>query len=108
MEDRALLQPYRKGMPLYQGKTKTCCKGRVIIGSKPHMAVITFFLVNIPTVLNMARIIPNFKDEKAELGLYIGLGLLAILVNILGAETAGTNPGILPRMNQIIRARSLS
>ena len=43
---------------VYQGKVRHCWQGRCILGAKPHMVLLTFFLINFPPVLFYISIIP--------------------------------------------------
>ena len=93
---------------LYSGKTKTCCKGLCILGSKPMMAFFSMIFFNTPAIINMARAIPNFVERGLTIYLAVLMGILMFLTNLFSFMTAFSNPGIVGQLQNSLRMRTIS
>lgn len=93
---------------LYTGNTKTGCRGHCIFGSKPLMAVFSLIFFNLPAIINLARTLPNYKDKEMIIYLAPIMGVLIVITNVLSFMTTFSNPGIVGKLQNSLRMRTVS
>ena len=98
----------------YQGKTKHCCSGRCIVGSRPMWSCFSFLFFNLPVFILYGTLLDvRFKEflQNGQMdilnntfGSTMGtlVAISQLITNIFFVITVCTNPGILPRSVSIV------